>query len=116
MTGPSDKSSAPSTIWLRNLDPSTPVLRSAYRRTSVRSKTNVNATKSKKISAETAAKITVSSLVSGCKKVNLKVAWAKITANRKKMQIESATISGVRLRFRDGRIGGVEAITGSMVL
>src|SRR5271157_1108166 len=108
MTGPSDNSSAPSTMWLRNLDPRAPALRSAYSRSKVRSKTNVNATKSRKISAETAAKITVSSLVSGCRKVRLNVACAKMMANRKKRQMQSATIAGVRLGFCFGRIGGVD--------
>src|SRR5271157_907037 len=108
MTGPSDNSSAPSTMWLRNLDPRAPALRSAYSRSKVRSKTNVNATKSRKISAETAAKITVSSLVSGCRKVRLNVACAKMMANRKNRQMQSATIAGVRLGFCFGRIGGVD--------
>ena len=61
--------------------------------------------KSRKISADSAAKISVSSLVSGCRNVSLKVACAKMTANRKKMQMESATIAGVRLRFLGTRLG-----------
>src|ERR1035437_255411 len=95
------------TIRLRNLEPSTRVLRSAYSRSRVRSKTKVSATNNRKISAETAAKMSVSSLVSGCRKVNLKVACAKITAKRKKVQMESATIAGVLFRFFGGRVGGV---------
>src|ERR1022692_841859 len=61
----------------------------------------------RKISAETAAKMSVSSLVSGCRKVSLKVACAKITAKRKKVQMESATMAGVRFRFFCGRVEGV---------
>jgi hypothetical protein len=37
----------------------------------------------------------------------LKVACAKMTVNRKKMQIESATTAGVRLRFFLSRVDGV---------
>ena len=49
----------------------------------------------------------VSSLVSGCRKVSLKVACARMTVNRKKMQIDSAIIAGVLLRFFGWRVGGV---------
>ena len=111
MTGPSDSSSAPITMRLRSLDPMTPVLRSAYSRSRVRSSTNVSATNSRKINADSAAKISVSSLVSGCRNVSLKVACAKITPNSRKIAIDSATIAGVRLRFFSGRFGGV---TGAM--
>jgi hypothetical protein len=55
--------------------------------------------KSRKISAETAAKMMVSSLVSGCRNVSLKVACARMTVNKKKMAIDSAIIAGVLLRF-----------------
>jgi hypothetical protein len=71
----------------------------------VRISTKVRATKSRKISAETDAKMMVSSLVSGCRNVSLKVACARMTANRKKMQIDSAMIAGVLLRFLRWRIG-----------
>ena len=72
----------------------------------MRISTNVSATNSRKISADTAAKMSVSSLVSGCRNVSLNVALRqKMTANRKKMQIESATIAGVRLGFFGGRSG-----------
>src|SRR5271166_6567205 len=57
--------------------------------------------------AESAAKISVSSLVSGWRNVRLKVACAKITANSRKIAMDSATIAGVRLRFLSGRVGGV---------
>src|SRR5579871_3245062 len=73
--------------------------------------TKVNAMNSRKISAETAAKMMVSSLVSGCRNVSLKVACAKITVNRKKIQMERATSAGVRLRLFlsrvDGRAGNI---------
>ena len=107
MTGPSDSSSAPITMRLRSLDPMAPVLRSAYSRSRVRSSTNVSATNSRKISADSAAKISVSSLVSGCRNVSLNVACEKITPNSRKTAIDSATIAGVRLRFCSGRFGGV---------
>ena len=57
----------------------------------------------------------VSSLVSGSKKVSLNVACAKMTANRKKTQIDSAISAGVLLRFFFSRVGGREAtsLTGS---
>ena len=66
--------------------------------------TNVSAMKSRKMSADTAAKMMVYSLVSGCRNVSLNVACEKITVNRKKMQIERATTAGVLLRFFLSRI------------
>jgi len=49
----------------------------------------------------------VSSLVSGCKKVSLNVACAKMTVNRKKMQIDRPTTAGVLLRFFLSRVDGI---------
>src|SRR5581483_12454441 len=78
--------------------------------------TKVRAMNSRKINAETAAKMMVSSLVSGCRNVSLKVACAKMTVNRKKMQMERATSAEVRLRLFlsriDGRAGNICAGSG----
>src|SRR5450759_502379 len=73
----------------------------------MRSNTKVRATNSRKMSADSAAKIRVSSLVSGCRNVRLKVACEKMTPNRRNTEIDRATIAGVRLRFCSGRVGGV---------
>src|ERR1700750_72533 len=70
--------------------------------------TNVRATNRKKIKAETEAMISVSSLVSGSKTVNLKVACARITVNRKKTQIDSAINAGVLLRLSFCRVCGAD--------
>jgi hypothetical protein len=39
----------------------------------------------------------------------LKVAWAKMTANSKKIAIDNPTIAGVLLRFFAKRFGGATA-------
>src|SRR3974390_1800505 len=62
--------------------------------------------------ADSAAKIRVSSLVSGCRNDSLNVAWANITPNKKNMAIHNAMMAGVRLRFFSGRVGG---LTGDMI-
>ena len=51
------------------------------------------------MSADNAAKINVSSLVSSCRNVSLNVACAKITVKSRKMQTDSAMSPGVLLCF-----------------
>src|SRR5271166_2463064 len=66
--------------------------------------------------ADSAAKIRVSSLVSGCRNDSLNVAWAKITANKKNMAMQSAMMAGVRLRFFSGRVGELTGDIGGQTM
>ena len=118
ITGPSDINSAPMTMRLRNLEPSTPVLRSAYSRNNVRIRTTTKATNSRNMSAESAAKISVSSLVSGSSRVSLNVAWAKMIANSRNVVIESAMTAGVRFFFvlLEGVADGINRLSSDCVL
>ena len=70
----------------------------------------------RKISAESAAKISVSSLVSGCRNVSLKVACAKMTANSRKVTMESAMTAGVRFFFvlLEGVTDGMNRLSSGM--
>ena len=59
ITGTKESSNAPTTMRVRNFEPNTPRRRSANSFRRLRNRTNVSATNSRKISAESAANTTI---------------------------------------------------------
>src|SRR5579864_5447876 len=108
MTGTDESKSAPATMRVRNFEPSTPRRRSAKSFSRLRSKTKVRATKSRKISAESAAKTAMSWLFPGLRKFRSKAVCEIRIASSKKTEIDSRITTCLRYVFA-GRFGSVSA-------
>src|SRR5262249_24216952 len=91
---------------VRNLEPKTPRRRSAKSLSRFRPRTNVSATKRRKMSAESAAKIRVCWLERGLRNVRLNAVCDTRIASSRKMPEASKMMAFLRLEvFCTGRVG-----------